>query len=135
LHHIVFDFVSSEVFLAEFRELYEAYAAGRPARLKPMRVQYLDCSYWQEKQCDQAKATGALRFWKDTIGTGDAVPVVSLPADLPGGEELRFEPALERFEIPASLCRKVRASGARHKTTNFCVFLSAFQILLHRYSG
>src|SRR6185436_11754166 len=46
-HHIVSDGASVAVLIGELRELYEAYAAGRPSPLPEPAIQYGDFAVWQ----------------------------------------------------------------------------------------
>lgn len=133
LHHIVFDFVSSQVLCDEFGRLYARYTAGLPNALPELRIQYMDCSDWQRTQFEQPSGAAVLKAWQEAIGTGDDVQITELPGDVPSAREA-FRPAVERFAIPVDVSRRVAQSSREFGTSAFCVWLAAFQLLLQRYT-
>lgn len=133
LHHIIFDFVSGQVLFDEIGQLYAGYEQGTPATLPDLRIQYLDYSAWQRGEFEQARAREALDYWKATLGTGDEIPTLDVPGDRPQGDAA-FEPAVAAFELPRVLAARVAAIGRELELSPFCVWLAAFQLLLHRYT-
>src|SRR5207244_9940185 len=49
LHHMITDGWSMDLLLREVRELYLAFAAGRPSPLPELPVQYADFAHWQRR--------------------------------------------------------------------------------------
>ena len=132
LHHIVFDFVSSQLLCDEFGQLYRRYTSGQPHGLAALRIQYLDYTAWQRTRFEQSSAN-VLRAWQEALGTGDRVPTTDLPSDRPSAHD-GFQPAVEKFVAPADLAARVAAVSRETGVSAFCVWLAAFQLLLHRYT-
>lgn len=135
IHHIVFDFVSSQVLFEEFAELYRAYVRGLPATLPEGRIQYLDYAEWQRKEFEGTHAARRLEHWKERFGTGAEVPVTEVPGDRPWRPGAAFVPMSVPFSVPEPLAARVREVAADAGVSSFVVWLTAFQLLLHRYTG
>jgi amino acid adenylation domain-containing protein len=135
LHHIVFDFVSSQVLFEEFKHLYEHYATGCVSSLPELAIQGLDYSEWERKQFEKQNDDTSLEFWKAWLGTGNQIASLELTSDQPLVPESGFLPANQDFAIPKDIIRKVQSLSVRFRVPRFVIWLVAFQILLHRYSG
>jgi amino acid adenylation domain-containing protein len=135
VHHIIFDFVSSQIIFDEFCSLYGQYANGAVDTLPAVPIQYLDYSEWQRSRFELETNDDTLKYWKERLGTGDEIPTLDLPGDGPPTDELGFQPAVEKFVIPLHLAGRVRRMSANSHVSAFAVWLAGFQILLQRYSG
>ena len=134
LHHIIFDFVSSQILFDEFGRLYVSCAEGVPCPLPKLRIQYLDFSDWQRRQFEKSSADENLKLWRESIGIGDEIPILDLPADRPSLREAAFEPSIVKFDVLPELARQVKRMSDETGLSKFCIWLAAFQILLHRYT-
>ena len=134
LHHIAADGWSRGAFLAELSALYEAFAAGRPSPLPELRLQYADYAAWQRERFRGAALHESLSYWKRQLG--GELPVLELPADRPRPEGRPLaRGALEAFEVPEAVYRRVRELSREENATPFMTLLAAFQALLFRYTG
>lgn len=132
MHHSVNDGGSPQIVHRELPELYRARAAGRAPELAPLPVQYRDYARWQRDLLSGNALDGELRYWTETL-TG--APRLGLPLDKPRPARKSFAGALEIFEIDADRMAAVRAVARRESVSVFVVLLSAFHLLLARYSG
>ncbi len=132
-HHIVSDGWSQGIFNQEFATLYEAFHLKKKVPLDPLPVQYADFALWQRQIMDGEALDQHLEYWKEQLR---GIPeVLNLPADHPRGERQNFAADMCRFEIPNALVEAlVRISNAG-RATLYMTLLSAFAVLLHRYSG
>ncbi|MBW8879773.1 MAG: hypothetical protein JF614_32995, partial [Acidobacteria bacterium] len=64
MHHIASDGWSMGVLMQEIRTLYEAYRAGKPNPLAPLRVQYADYAQWQRQWLRGEVLEGQLSYWR-----------------------------------------------------------------------
>ena len=62
-------------------------------------------------------------------------PVLELPADRPRPDIQTFRGASYAMEIPGELTARLKALGQREDATPFMTLITAFQTLLHRYTG
>ncbi|HEY4564050.1 MAG TPA: amino acid adenylation domain-containing protein, partial [Thermoanaerobaculia bacterium] len=133
MHHIVSDGWSMGIFVRELGELYRALAAGAPASLPVLPIQYADFAAWQRQWLSGTVLAEHLAWWTGQL-TG-APQVVDLPLDRPrpavqsyrgNHVDLRLENALKE-----SLERLTRRLGV----TPFMALLAGYATLLCRYSG
>jgi amino acid adenylation domain-containing protein len=128
LHHIASDGWSKGVLWKDLSVLY----AGTPA-LSELPVQYADFATWQRERMNGAELARLLGYWTKTLE--GAPDLLELPTDRPRLRIASHGGARCPIELPTettiALARALRPEGA----TTFMVLLTAFQILLHRYSG
>ncbi|MFI9024279.1 amino acid adenylation domain-containing protein [Streptomyces sp. NPDC053560] len=133
VHHIVSDAHSIFTFVEELFEVYDALRTGRPAALAPLPARYPDFLSRQERLLAGPEAERMLDYWRGHLP--ERVPDLELPTDRPRPAVATHNGASESFEIDAGLGARVHALSRRHDVTPFMVLLSAYYLLLHRYSG
>ncbi|HSR69852.1 MAG TPA: amino acid adenylation domain-containing protein [Acidobacteriota bacterium] len=134
LHHIIFDFLSSQVLFDEFNRLYGDFLQGLPCDLPELRVHYLDYSHWQQQNFEAERSAAALQYWKRWLGSGEEMAVTEVPGDRNGLSQARFQPAYCPFEIPSEVAREVNRVSRQAGVSAFCVWLAGFHLLLQRYT-
>ncbi|MEU0092571.1 amino acid adenylation domain-containing protein [Kribbella sp. NPDC006257] len=128
LHHIAGDAWSTEQLSAELSELYGAHVAGVSPSLDELPLQYADFAAWQRSQ-DLTKEIG---WWREQL---DGIRPVDLPSDRPRPAVRSKAGADLPFALPDGLAGKVRELARKHDTTPFVVMLTAYQLMLSRYTG
>jgi hypothetical protein len=132
IHHIIFDGVSLyRVILPEIIALYDA-ALGRSAPLAPPLVQYADYARWQRSGVLDEEMRRYLPYWRKRLA--DA-PTLRLPLDKPRPTEQRFHGSTEWFVVPKGVVDQLRALGSPVGGTLFHVLVTAYALLLRRYTG
>src|SRR5579864_7603526 len=129
-HHIVSDGWSLGVFMREFRDLYEAYLQGRENPLPALPLQFADFALWQTQMAREGLLDEDLRFWKEHLA---GIPEeLEIPRD-------RERPAVQTFAgdacgitLPAEKVAALKQCG---RSTLYMTLLTAFAVLMHRYSG
>ncbi|RKH54663.1 amino acid adenylation domain-containing protein, partial [Corallococcus llansteffanensis] len=132
MHHIVSDGWSMGVLVREMATLYEAFTQGLPSPLPELRVQYADFAAWQREWLQGSALQAQLDYWSQQLA---GVPTLELPTDKPRPALHSNRGASHAFRLPASLSASLRQLAQDSDTTLFMVLLSAFQVLLARYSG
>ncbi len=132
-HHIVSDGWSLGVLVRELAAFYEAFAAGKTARLPHLPVQYADYAEWQRSWLRGDVLEAQLGYWKRQLG--GAPQALELPTDRPRPPVQTFHGATWAFALPPELNQKLESLTREHDATLFMVLLAAWQTLLHRYSG
>ncbi len=132
LHHIIVDGWSFAVAVREVGALYEAFRSGRPAPLPPLPIQYADFATWQRETLAGAEWERLLDYWKRTL---ESVGSLELPTDRPRPTRPSYRGGQVRFPIVPALAERLRDLGRRASATPFMTLLSAFEVLLHRFSG
>lgn len=133
MHHIVSDGWSLEVLGRELRTLYDARAAGVPASLPELPIQYGDFAVWQRRRLTGEVLATELDYW--TTRLRDAPEVLALPTDRPRPAVQSFRGASQQIRISAAASDRVRALAQSEGVTVFMGLLAAFGVLLHRFTG
>jgi amino acid adenylation domain-containing protein len=126
MHHIVSDAWSAGIFFQELTALY------KNSPLAPLKLQYADYAEWQREWLQGDVLEEQLRYWRNRLKAAPAA--LDLPSD-------RARPAPTTrgasctISLSESLTRELRELSSAAGATLFMTLLSAFAVLLHRYSG
>jgi amino acid adenylation domain-containing protein len=132
LHHIVCDGWSIGVLLRELRAFYESLLLRQPARVPELAIQYVDFAEWQRERLAGATVGEQLAYWTRQLAS---LPTLDLVTDHPRPRAATFRGAFHQMHLSRDLSAAVEAIGHRTGCTPFMVLLTAFAMLLGRYSG
>lgn len=133
MHHLVTDGWSMSIFFRETATAYEAFSGGKEPNLPPLTVQYEDYVEWQHEQLSETVLKPELAFWTENLK--DAPPVLELPADHPRPAVPTHSGQIVRFYLNADLTKEINELCRNFGVTLFMALLTAFQVLLSRYTG
>ena len=131
-HHIASDGWSTSILVKEVGELYEAFVTGRPAQLAALPVQYADYAIWQREYLQGEVLEAKLDYWKTKLAN---TATLQLPADHSRPAVQSSKGAAYSFKIDAGLSAQLQTLSQGHGATLYMTLLSAFNVLLYRYSG
>ncbi|MCC5658371.1 amino acid adenylation domain-containing protein [Nostoc sp. XA010] len=146
MHHIVSDGWSIGVLIHELATLYQAFCDDKTSlrdashSLLPQRgtslpelpIQYGDFAIWQQEYLQGAALTAQKNYWKRQLG--GALPVLQLPTDYPRPAVQSYKGNNYCFTIPKYLTTALKILSQQAGATLFMSLLTAFKILLYRYS-
>ncbi|HEU4837373.1 MAG TPA: amino acid adenylation domain-containing protein, partial [Pyrinomonadaceae bacterium] len=132
MHHIITDRWSLGVLIREISELYQARVKGKTPVLAELPIQYADYASWQRQHLNEEQLQRQLEYWKEKLA---AVPSLNLPSDHPRPAQQTFRGASIDLEFDAGLTEALKELSRREQVTLFVILLSAFQVLLARYSN
>ncbi|SKA37911.1 non-ribosomal peptide synthase domain TIGR01720/amino acid adenylation domain-containing protein [Chitinophaga eiseniae] len=132
IHHIAADGWSMGVATRELMALYNAYAGGEALQLPELPLQYADFAIWQRAQLSADALDRKLGWWKNKM---DGVAPLELPTDFTPSSTISMRGARVGMQLPASLGRQLHQLALQQDATLYMVLLTAFKVLLHRYSG
>jgi len=132
MHHIASDGWSIGVLIREVAILYDAFRAGRPSPLPEPALQYADYAAWQRDWLSGDVLVSQMGFWRAQLA---GAPTLELPTDRPRPSVLSTRGDQRSAPVPAAVLADLQAIGRKGGATLFMTLLSAFQVLLHRYSG
>lgn len=132
-HHIATDAWSMGVVFKELSELYNAHREGRESRLPELPLQYADYTLWQREWLTNAVMEQQVEYWKRQLE--GAPPVLEIPTDRPRPSIQTHRGATLHRRLQVNLVDELRRLAAARGCTVFNVLLTAFQLLLSRYSG
>jgi amino acid adenylation domain-containing protein len=137
MHHIICDGWSMGVLASEISALYRAFAVEGVAYtsdpLPPLPVQYADYALWQRQWLDVPAQERLLAYWRAQLAGS---PLLStLPTDHPRPATQGFVGGMVSAQVPQETTAALNALAQRHTSTLFMVLMTAFNVLLSRYSG
>ena len=132
LHHIISDGWSLGVLVEEFIAVYTAATQGREPALVELPIQLPDFTDWQHEQLAQPIALTALAAWREHLA--GAPSALDLPTDKSRPAEQSYCGALHLQVLPERALAELTAVCRRTGATPFMVLLSAFGVLLSRWS-
>ena len=133
MHHIISDGWSIGVFIREIAKLYEAFEKGKPSPLSPLPIQYADFAHWQRQWLTGDVLETQVKYWQQQLAGIPAL--LELPTDRPRPPVQTFKGHTQHFEINQALSSQLKQLSQKQGATLFMTLLSAYVILLHRYSG
>jgi len=137
LHHIVCDGWSLGIMLRELTELYSAYSRGAASPLAPLPVQYADFAEWQREWLQGELLEKQTAYWKTQLAGVEPLdlPTEGLPTDRTYSTNPDLSGTIEIALLPQTLSGQLKTLSRQQGVTLFMTLLTAFKVLLHRYSG
>ena len=131
-HHIVGDAGSLSILGEELLLGYAAFLQGQPPELPPA-ADPADFVAWENALLAGRKGERMEAYWAKQLG--DGVPVLQLPTDHPRPPLQTYAGASVPFRLSAELTEHLKTLARQHNTRLFNVLLTAYQVLLHRYTA
>ncbi|BDI19710.1 hypothetical protein ANSO36C_55120 [Nostoc cf. commune SO-36] len=132
MHHIVSDGWSIGVLIYELATLYQDFCDDKVLSLPELPIQYGDFAIWQQEYLQGEALTAQKNYWKRQLG--GALPVLQLPTDYPRPAVQSYKGNNYCFTIPKYLTTALKMLSQQAGATLFMTLLTAFKILLYRYS-
>ncbi|MBO9201551.1 MULTISPECIES: non-ribosomal peptide synthetase, partial [Niastella] len=132
IHHIAFDGWSIAILVNELTALYAGRIAGVAADLTPLPVQYADYASWQRAYFEGPVLESKIHYWQQKLQ--GALPL-QLPTDFERPVEQSIQGGTAVKIIGKTLRNQLVALSEQEGVTLFMTLLTAFKILLYRYSG
>ncbi|MBP5974298.1 amino acid adenylation domain-containing protein [Brasilonema sp. CT11] len=132
MHHIISDGWSMGVFKREWEQAYAAFAAVDTPNLSPLPIQYSDYAAWQRSWLQGEILESQENYWKQQLG--DAPRLLDLPTDHPRPAQQSYQGGREEYRLSSELTSLLKTVSQKHGVSLFMTLLTAFSILLSRYS-
>jgi amino acid adenylation domain-containing protein len=133
IHHIAVDGFSFGILLNELRLLYQSENTGQAISLPLIKWQYRDFVQWQREMLASPVADNLWAYWQKQLA--GELPLLKLPTDRPRPPIQNYQGASHTFLLTKELTSKLREMAKAEGATLYMTLLSAFQVLLHRYTG
>lgn len=133
LHCIICDGTSLDIFFGEFIALYKSFIVGEPSPLPELPIQYADFAHWQRQWLQSETIESQLDYWKQQLDGN--LPILQLPTDRIPSPIPTHKGDRCYYMLPKSLSNALNELSQKLGVTLFMTLLTAFKILLHRYSG
>ncbi|MEU2908045.1 amino acid adenylation domain-containing protein [Streptomyces globisporus] len=133
LHHIVSDGWSTAVLWQEVVTLYTAFRADQPSPLAPLAIQYADFAAWQNQRLESDRIRPQLEYWTEQLRGLPAL--LDLPTDRPRPAVQGTGGATVPITLDRATTDALRALAGERQSTMFMALLTAFNVLLSRYTS
>ncbi|MDB9378638.1 amino acid adenylation domain-containing protein, partial [Nodularia sphaerocarpa] len=127
MHHIITDYWSFRVLVRELISVYQGQT------LTELPIQFADFAIWQQKWLQSEARKTQLSYWQKQLQ--NCPRELSLPTDYPRKAIQTFRGARLFFTLSPELSEQLQQLSQQHNATVFMTLLTAFNILLYRYSG
>ena len=133
MHHIISDGMSLEIMVREIALFYKSLQENQPAPLPDLPLQYGAYAKWQREWLESSVLQKQLHYWQKQLA--GAPHLLPLPTDFPRPRVQSYKGRKTYFQLSEALSQKLTELANRWQTTPYVVLLTAFSVLLHRYSG
>ncbi|MDF5730143.1 MAG: condensation domain-containing protein, partial [Rhizonema sp. PD38] len=133
VHHIVFDGWSMGVFMRELSTIYSALCNDLSPKLPELQIQYADFAIWQRHWLRTEVLQTQLNYWTQLLK--NAPTLLELPTDRPRPAIQTFRGTRQYVPLSIDLSEALVNFSRRSGVTLFVTLLSAFNVLLYRYTG
>ncbi|KXY48268.1 MULTISPECIES: condensation domain-containing protein [Bacillus] len=133
MHHIIFDGWSMEILLREIAITYNAIIEGKEPELPELHCDYFEFSKINKERINNEDKEVYLAYWRNKL---NAVSKGNyFPSDFPKLPEQKYKGKILTRKLPEHLTEKLSYLARNEKSTLYMVLLSAFKVLLHKYTG
>ncbi|AIL12638.1 hypothetical protein IM40_02420 [Candidatus Paracaedimonas acanthamoebae] len=126
-HHLIADGWSLAIFCRELSAFYNHAVAGDAVNLTPLAIQFSDFAHWQRQS-----PVSHLEYWLKHLENPPALS--TFPTNYRRPAELSYRGRTLSFTLPDDLLQQLKAFSEAQEVTLFMTLLSAFMVLLQRYS-
>ncbi|HEV2961674.1 MAG TPA: amino acid adenylation domain-containing protein, partial [Candidatus Angelobacter sp.] len=133
LHHIVCDGISTMRILRTLWQAYSEYLAGRIPDLQKEEATYSDYVTWETAMLASPQAAEHSEYWKQCLQ--GPIPILALPLDRSRPSSPSFRGATYTVALPPETAVAARSLSVAQRTNLASLFLTAFKMLLFRYTG
>jgi amino acid adenylation domain-containing protein/thioester reductase-like protein len=125
IHHIAFDGWSFEIFFKELEKLESETAKNK------IICQYKDFAEWQRYYFTDDILKKQQNYWNKHLRGYENL---DLPTDKARPSEIDYKGSDYYFTVDKNISNNLRELAKENNTTLYCILLSAFYILLHKYT-
>ncbi|MEO0902221.1 MAG: condensation domain-containing protein, partial [Bacteroidota bacterium] len=129
MHHILTDKWSMGLFREQLAKKYGQSLKGEILNEKS-DIQYTDYAYWQK---ENGIRTDMIAYWTEKLS--GTIPELDLPVDHPPAIHHTFNGDSHIQHFSEELSKKMLSLAKELEVTPYVFFLSAFYVLLYKYSG
>ncbi|HEV2473099.1 MAG TPA: condensation domain-containing protein [Chthonomonadales bacterium] len=128
-HHIAWEYWSTTILYRDLGPLYEQFAAGRPARLPELAVQYADFALWQRRFLSGPILEKLISYWRNELAGAPAA--IRLPIDKPRPPVHTLRGARLPISLDGDTLTAAKALSLQSGVTPFMSLCAAFNVLLY----
>ena len=133
VHHLIFDGWSWGIFAKELKEIYNSLLKGEILKLEPLSFNYFEYAVSESQEAPDKRYLASKEYWtrKLTGITGQ----LNFPLDYMRSEVSTGKGGRVAVNIGKTRAEKLRVFSKKEDVTLYMFILSAFGLILSRYSG
>ena len=132
MHHIIFDGISTGVFLTEMNQFYKAEITGVPYQPESPAAVYSDFTSWERQWLKSGEGQAARNYWLKHLTP--PLPPFALPTDKPRPKIPRFLGDTAFLSLDPNLTLAIRQLALKKRIPPFVFIMTLFKMLLKRYT-
>src|SRR5579875_45261 len=133
LHHCISDRWSTSILLRDLALCYNRMRMSAAPDLPALSIQYGDYASWQQEQLQTEMMQTHCEYWKNILRP--PLPLLELPTYRRRPVRQTYRGARRTLSLPGDLLERVQKCALEAQCTPFVIWLSAYAVLLYRYSG
>ncbi len=133
MHHLFGDAWSMNILSNELLILCQAEGNGEKVFLPTISASYSEFVRDEAGLMDSPVGEELAQYWKNRLS--GSPPVLNLTTDFPRPAIQTYNGAAIPYALTPQLTKQLNSMARQQETTLFTLLLTAFQILLHRYTG
>ncbi|RKD31342.1 non-ribosomal peptide synthetase [Lacrimispora algidixylanolytica] len=127
MHHIIADGITFKILIEEIISIYE------DRELPELNIQYKDYAYWQNDRINMETFKKQEIYWLKYLE--GKLPILDIPTDFVRPSVHDAKGDVIEIVMDKDLTEKINKLAYDTRTTLYMVLLSAFNILLYKYTG
>ncbi|WJG11186.1 non-ribosomal peptide synthetase [Aliiglaciecola sp. LCG003] len=131
-HHIAFDGWSTDIFMQELGDVYQAFLRDETPNLPALDISYADYSAWQRAYLQGDTLDNLLGYWQQQLAGYESL---NLPTDRARPAHIDYRGHDHLFSLDNDLSASLRALAKRQETTLYTLLLSGFYASLASLTG
>ncbi|MCH5584990.1 amino acid adenylation domain-containing protein [Shimazuella sp. AN120528] len=132
MHHLIADGWSLSILSRELFQVYESILIEKDIDLPTLPLEPVDYALYLEELAESTSWNRKISYWKEKLLD---LPSLVLPTDFPRPNEQSYEGNTLYHPLSVSLSEDLKVLSNEQGCTLYMVLLSAFQVLLSRYTG
>ncbi len=133
MHHIISDQWSGEIFFRELIRSYQHLLAGSIEEEQPLRIQYKDFSWWQNRMLEKNDSDVHRKYWLGQLS--GQLPLLEIPADYPRPMVKQYNGSTHSEWLEPAALVSLQEMAREGGCSLFTVLLATVKVLIYRYTG
>jgi amino acid adenylation domain-containing protein/non-ribosomal peptide synthase protein (TIGR01720 family)/FkbM family methyltransferase len=129
-HHVAVDLWSVLILIDELGKIHGSEHQGRT--LPPPASDYAAFTAWQRRYLESPASRADRDYWRRQLA--GELPILTLPTDFPRPATPDYRGASVAVRLDRDETDRLRKLAGRHGVTLFALLLTAYKVLLHRYT-
>jgi amino acid adenylation domain-containing protein len=130
IHHIIFDGWSFGVLIKDLSKIYNSLINSKEVQFEELEFQQYDYAQWESVSEERADSVA---FWEENLR--GCSPILNFPYDFQRKEKPTNRGSFEEIRLPKTLSDELRRISKEEGSSLFTTLMSAFGVLLNKYSG